>query len=284
MRRRNAYCSFCRKSHRDVGLLVEGPGDVYICGECVDLCGSIILQEKRRREFAAGRTSAPLTAEELRARLDPLIGGQEEAKDALIGVALGREQGSAWALLVGPSRGTNILLARAVAHALAAPFAAGDAADLAPSGSGREPVVPLLYDLLRDADFDLEAAGRGVVYADGMDQPQAQEAALRLWQGRVQHVMDGLRFDVHHILLACGGQFAGLDEAVARTGRHPEQPLTDSDLLAAGARPEWVRQLRAMVRTSPLDEATLARMATWVDFRRADDPARHGGHHPAGDQ
>ncbi len=48
-RNRNAYCSFCRRSHRDVGPLVEGPGDVYICGECIELCQSIIDQEKKRR-------------------------------------------------------------------------------------------------------------------------------------------------------------------------------------------------------------------------------------------
>ena len=48
-RNRNAYCSFCRKNYRDVGPLVEGPGDVYICGECIELCQSIIDQENRRR-------------------------------------------------------------------------------------------------------------------------------------------------------------------------------------------------------------------------------------------
>ncbi len=47
--KRNAFCSFCRKSYRDVGPLVEGPGDVYICGECIELCQSILDQEKRRR-------------------------------------------------------------------------------------------------------------------------------------------------------------------------------------------------------------------------------------------
>ena len=55
-RNRNAYCSFCRRSHRDVGPLVEGPGDVYICGECIELCSSIIDQEKRRRN--TGKTAA----------------------------------------------------------------------------------------------------------------------------------------------------------------------------------------------------------------------------------
>jgi ATP-dependent Clp protease ATP-binding subunit ClpX len=47
--KKNAFCSFCRKSYRDVGPLVEGPGDVYICGECIELCQSILDQEQRRR-------------------------------------------------------------------------------------------------------------------------------------------------------------------------------------------------------------------------------------------
>ena len=47
--KKNAFCSFCRKSYRDVGPLVEGPGDVYICGECIELCQSILDQEKKRR-------------------------------------------------------------------------------------------------------------------------------------------------------------------------------------------------------------------------------------------
>lgn len=47
--KKNANCSFCGKSYRDVGPLVEGPGDVYICGECIDLCQSILDQERRRR-------------------------------------------------------------------------------------------------------------------------------------------------------------------------------------------------------------------------------------------
>ena len=47
--KKNAHCSFCRKSYREVGPLVEGPGDVYICGECIELCQSILDQEQRRR-------------------------------------------------------------------------------------------------------------------------------------------------------------------------------------------------------------------------------------------
>jgi hypothetical protein len=53
--RESALCSFCRKSYRDVGPLVEGPGDAYICGECVELCTAILEQEKRRRGYRATR-------------------------------------------------------------------------------------------------------------------------------------------------------------------------------------------------------------------------------------
>src|SRR5262245_21606806 len=57
---RNAYCSFCRKSYRDCGPLVEGPDDVYICGECIELCQSIIDEEKRRRSGDSGGLDAYL--------------------------------------------------------------------------------------------------------------------------------------------------------------------------------------------------------------------------------
>jgi putative acetyltransferase len=50
----DASCSFCRKSYREVGPLVEGPDEVYICGECIELCGSIVEQEGRRRGLPAG--------------------------------------------------------------------------------------------------------------------------------------------------------------------------------------------------------------------------------------
>src|SRR5688500_19102971 len=82
-RNRNAYCSFCRKSHRDVGPLVEGPGDVYICGECIELCQSIIDQEKRRRSAPRGLVSnipAPRTIKE---KLDQYVTGQQRPKKLL---------------------------------------------------------------------------------------------------------------------------------------------------------------------------------------------------------
>jgi hypothetical protein len=58
-RKLNACCSFCRKSYRDVGPLVEGPGDVYICGECIELCQAIIDQEKKRQGVGQDTAKVP---------------------------------------------------------------------------------------------------------------------------------------------------------------------------------------------------------------------------------
>src|SRR5512134_3304070 len=76
-RNRNAYCSFCRKSYRDVGPLVEGPGDVYICGECVELCQSIIDQDKRRRGVSKTLFTHIPSPRSLKEKLDNYVIGQE---------------------------------------------------------------------------------------------------------------------------------------------------------------------------------------------------------------
>ncbi|MEZ6116258.1 MAG: ClpX C4-type zinc finger protein [Pirellulaceae bacterium] len=78
--KKNAFCSFCRKSYRDVGPLVEGPGDVYICGECIDLCQSILDQEQRRRGSTKQLFSEIPTPREMVAKLDEYVIGQNAAK------------------------------------------------------------------------------------------------------------------------------------------------------------------------------------------------------------
>src|SRR5207247_7955545 len=82
-RNRNAYCSFCRKSYRDVGPLVEGPGDVYICGECIELCQSIIEQEKRRRGGSRSLVTNIPSPRSIKDKLDQYVIGQSRAKKAL---------------------------------------------------------------------------------------------------------------------------------------------------------------------------------------------------------
>src|ERR1700751_5042152 len=81
--KKNAFCPFCRKSYRDVGPLVEGPGDVYICGECIELCQSIIDQEKRRRGIARTTLTNIPTPRSIKEKLDQYVIGQNTAKKIL---------------------------------------------------------------------------------------------------------------------------------------------------------------------------------------------------------
>src|SRR5436309_11576403 len=82
-RNRNAYCSFCRKNYREVGPLVEGPGDVYICGECIELCQSIIDQEKRRRSGTRSPFTHIPSPRSIKDKLDAYVIGQQRAKRVL---------------------------------------------------------------------------------------------------------------------------------------------------------------------------------------------------------
>ena len=81
--KKNAFCSFCRKSYRDVGPLVEGPGDVYICGECIDLCQSILEQEQRRRGSTKPLFNRIPTPREIVTQLDQYVIGQASSKKVL---------------------------------------------------------------------------------------------------------------------------------------------------------------------------------------------------------
>lgn len=274
MTKQDTGCSFCGKSYQEVGPLVEGPGNVYICGECVELSRSIIHQERRRRSRSAQPGASAGTPEVIRTRLDRLVNGQDEAKQVLVAAADRRPERPAPVLLIGPSRSTRLFLARALAHILEVPFAAGDAGGLVSAAGGAHDIPPLLYDLLVASDFDVEAAQQGIVYLDGVDQQEAQDASLRLWQQPVAQVAGRLQFETRGILFVCGGRFAGLDEVAARSERHPEQSVTGEALVAFGARPEWVRHLGVIARATPFDEETLARLVTWVEFACADSPPK----------
>src|ERR1700741_5391883 len=85
--KKNAFCPFGPKSYRAVGPLVEGPGDVYICGECIELCQSILDQERRRRGVPKTLFTDIPTPREIKEQLDSYVIDQDRAKKVL-GVAV----------------------------------------------------------------------------------------------------------------------------------------------------------------------------------------------------
>ena len=251
-------CSFCGRSDKEVKLLITGISG-YICGDCAMQAYQIaqesgVFGKKGKKGTAAPKLKKVPKPREIKEFLDQYVIGQDDAKRYLAvsvynhykrlqqpaddGVEIEKSN----IIMVGSTGTGKTLLARTIAKLLDVPFTIVDATVFTEAGYVGEDVESILSRLLQVADYDQEAAERGIVFIDEIDKiarksdnpsitrdvsgEGVQQSLLKLLEGTVVNVppqggrkhpdQEYIHLDTRNILFICGGAFDGIERKIAQ--------------------------------------------------------------------
>jgi ATP-dependent Clp protease ATP-binding subunit ClpX len=245
-------CSFCGREKRDVQLLIAGM-EGHICENCIEQAHSIVEEEFKKNKNFDFSTVNVKKPKEIKEFLDQYVIGQDDAKKVL-SVAVynhykrlnqrveddGTEIEKSNIILVGPTGTGKTLLAKTIARMLHVPFTIVDATVLTEAGYVGEDIESLLTRLLQVADYNVEAAERGIVFIDEIDKiarkgdnpsitrdvsgEGVQQGLLKLLEGSIVNVppqggrkhpeQKMIAVNTKNILFICGGAFEGIERKI----------------------------------------------------------------------